>query len=149
MAPIFLLAGYLWFKDGLKGRFLIFALLLSVLIADQTAAHVLKPIFMRVRPCNVLTNVNLPYGGKVSYSFPSNHAANIAAVMLLLSLSFRRWTGVFVVWALMVGFARIYLGHHYPSDVLGGFVIGLGAGGIAWWVSRRLMEKWIKRRPEN
>jgi undecaprenyl-diphosphatase len=145
--PIVVFFLYMLLWGGFGGRFLILAFALAVLFTDQTVTNMRKHVFKRIRPCNVLTDVYTPYGPKASYSFPSNHAANIAAVMLLLSVSYRRWIGLFVAWALVVGLARIYLGHHYPSDVLGGYVVGLVMGFLALNISRFLMEKWKERHP--
>ena len=97
-----------------------------------------------MRPCNALDGVLTPIGKSSAYSFPSSHAANMGASMLLLSLTFRRWAWAFGVIALLVGLSRIYLGLHYPSDVMGGYLLGMAIGYLVW----RVMEK-IKKKTQN
>jgi membrane-associated phospholipid phosphatase len=58
--------------------------------------------------------------------------------MFLLSMAFRPWVLLFVLIALVVGLSRVYLGLHYPSDVLGGYAVGLLAGYIVWEGTERL-----------
>lgn len=132
-------------KGGVKGRFMVLALVLAVLAADQISAHLVKPWVHRVRPCNALPDDRTPYGTSVSLSFPSSHATNIAAIMMVLGLSFTRWSWAFALWALLVGLSRIYLGLHYPTDVLGGFLLGAGLGWLSWRGSLFLRDRWEGR----
>jgi len=132
--------GLLW-KGGGKGRTVALMLLLLILITDQLSSHVLKDLFGRVRPCEVLDGVRAIDGCRHSPSFPSSHAVNSFAAATLFALHYRRW----VAWlafglAALVSYSRIYLGLHYPSDVLGGAVIGvlcaLAVTGVARGVAR-------------
>ena len=127
----FLFAYWLW-KGGSSGRWLVLSLGLSILLADQTSSHLLKDLVERARPCNALDGVLTPAGKSSAYSFPSSHAANMGASMFLLSVYFRSWTWAFILIALLVGSSRIYLGLHYPSDVLGGFLLGIIFGFLVW-----------------
>jgi undecaprenyl-diphosphatase len=115
-----------------KGRWLVLSLFIGVLLSDQIASHVLKYLVERIRPCNALTGVLTPNGPSSSFSFPSSHASNMGSSMFLLSMAFKPWTPLFVIIALLVGLSRIYLGLHYPSDVLGGYVLGLLIGYSVW-----------------
>ena len=106
--------------------------------SDQLSSSVMKPIFERLRPCEVLGNVHLWHGPegwittpaevarsyKNSFSFPSSHATNITASMLFLGLVYRRWLAPLLAVALLVSFSRIYIGVHWPSDVLAGMALG-------------------------
>jgi undecaprenyl-diphosphatase len=123
---------YLLIKGGPKGRLLAAGLFFALLIADQTSSHLLKLLIQRARPCNALEGVLTPHGKSSAYSFPSSHAANMGAAMFLLSMAYRRWTWMFVLTAFLVGLSRVYLGLHYPSDVLGGYALGLLAGFLVW-----------------
>ncbi len=96
----------------------------GILLADW-AGNTFKYIFERIRPCHVLEGVRLLVGCGKSFSMPSNHAANAFAFMtpfFLLQKSRIRY--IFVAVAAMVGFSRIYVGVHYPSDVLAGAFLG-------------------------
>ena len=119
-------------------RWLVLSLFIGVLLSDQIASHVLKYKVERIRPCNALPGVLTPDGPSSSFSFPSSHAANMGSSMFLLSMAFKPWTPLFVVIALLVGLSRVYLGLHYPSDVLGGYVLGITLGYIVWCVVEKL-----------
>jgi undecaprenyl-diphosphatase len=121
-----------------KRKFLIILIfiILAATMADQSSVLV-KNIFQRPRPCNdaalkgLVHLVNGECGGL--FGFVSSHATNSFDVALL-SLLFikRRWYSVsIVIWALVIGYSRIYLGVHYPGDVLCGSVLGafIGWGG--------------------
>ena len=123
--PIILLSLILLFwRGGRKGRFAAISLLIAFAIADPFAARVLKPMFGRIRPCYALETVRLIWhcGGK--FSFPSNHATNAAAMVSAIGYFYRKWLYSLIPIAFVVGFSRIYVGVHYPTDVLGGFVLG-------------------------
>lgn len=93
--------------------------------ADYFAYKFIKPLFARPRPCKVLEFINLLEGCASWNSFPSNHATNamVAAVIVYCVIS-KGWGGVLFCGALLVGISRVYLGMHYPFDILGGFILG-------------------------
>jgi undecaprenyl-diphosphatase len=134
-----LLLYWVW-KGGAKGRWLVLSLVLAVILSDQISSHVLKGWVERVRPCNALDNVLTPAGKSDAFSFPSSHAANMGSSMFLLAMAFRSWRWLFVLIALLVGLSRIYLGLHYPSDVLGGYILGLPIGFGVWYGMEKLRE---------
>ncbi|HUO58482.1 MAG TPA: phosphatase PAP2 family protein [bacterium] len=139
-----LLVYWLW-KGGTEGRWLVLGLVVAVALSDQTASHVIKGLAQRVRPCNVLEGVLTPIGKSGAFSFPSSHAANMGSSMLLLSLAFKRWTPLFILVALLVGLSRIYLGLHYPSDVLGGYALGALIGYGVWLGVGKLKTKFHRQ----
>lgn len=108
---------------------------LAITAADQVCASLIRPAVERLRPTN-LNNpisdfvhiVNGYRGGR--YGFPSCHAANTFALVGLTSLLFRRWkyTLFIILWAATVCYSRIYLGVHYPGDILVGLTIGTICG---------------------
>ncbi|MBX3305713.1 MAG: phosphatase PAP2 family protein [Nitrospira sp.] len=95
----------------------------------------LKWVFERVRPCRALREVAKiePSGCGGLFSFPSNHAANTAAIASFLQILYPK--SGWVTWPIVVliGFARVYVGAHYVTDVLGGWMLGGVVGGGAAW----------------
>jgi membrane-associated phospholipid phosphatase len=93
----------------------------------------LKWVFERVRPCRALTDaVKIePNGCGGLFSFPSNHAANTAAIASFLQVLYPK--SGWISWPIVavIGFARVYVGAHYVTDVLGGWVLGGALGGGA------------------
>ncbi len=122
-----------------------------VAASDQLSSSVMKPIFERLRPCELLGNVHLwldtngwittpaevARSYKNSFSFPSSHATNITASMLFLGLVYRRWLAPLLAVALLVSYSRIYTGVHWPSDVLAGMLVGAAIAALAYAVFRR------------
>jgi undecaprenyl-diphosphatase len=138
--PVLLLLAFallIWGKA--KGRWMVLALVVTVLLTDQISAHLIKQLVGRIRPCNALTGVLTPLGPSGSFSFPSSHATNMGGAMLLLTLAYPIGGWFWGLWALSVGLSRIYLGLHYPSDVLGGYLLGMAIGWGVWSALR----KWV------
>ena len=78
------------------------------------------------------------------YGFVSSHAANLFGIATLISLVLRNrgsWLAM-MAWAAIVAYSRIYLGVHYPGDILGGTVIGIGVAFLVFWIWKRLSKKW-------
>lgn len=127
----------LWmiFRDGRRGRITVLLLLFLIPASDQLSSHVLKPLVARPRPCRAEAGIEgvRTHGARCSRrgSFPSSHAANIAAAAALLALRYRRTRLPAGLTAFLVGYSRVYLGVHYPSDVLGGWLLGALLGGAA------------------
>jgi undecaprenyl-diphosphatase len=105
-------------------------LILTVVISDQFNSHVIKFWFERPRPCASYRDVFLLVGCGSGYSFPSSHAVNNFAGAIVLSYFIPRSTTWVYLFATAVAFSRVYVGVHYPFDVLGGAVIGSAIGGI-------------------
>ena len=111
-------------------------IVLLICITDQVSSSIFKPLFHRLRPCNDpalfgKTRLLLDHcsGG---FSFTSSHAANHFGLAMFIFMTWgvaqQRFTKYFFVWAGLIAFAQVYVGVHYPLDILGGTIIGLIAG---------------------
>jgi undecaprenyl-diphosphatase len=107
---------------------------LAILLAWTVSDGVLKPLVHRARPDVSLEASQLTGRPPASLSFPSGHAASSAAGALMLSAAWPPARAAFWLLALGISISRIYLGVHYPSDVLAGFLVGLL---VAWFVRGR------------
>jgi undecaprenyl-diphosphatase len=105
-------------------RFLVLAVI-SVVVADAISTHLVKYEFSRARPCIALADVRLLVGCTKSPSFPSNHAVNASALATLAALYLPRFGLPAMALAVLVVYSRVYVGVHYPLDVLVGSVLGI------------------------
>lgn len=113
-----------FFKGGRIGKIAALMTILLVATSDQISSNLLKNLFERVRPCNVLPDVNILVGCTSSFSFPSSHAVNNFAAAVYFGKIFPRIKWILLTTALIVAVSRPYVGVHYPSDIFGGAVIG-------------------------
>lgn len=141
--PLYLLFIYWTVKQyGKRCWWVFLAVGIVVLCSDQLSAHVCKPLFQRLRPCynpDLQDLIYLPKGmagGK--YGFVSSHAANTFAVAAFLTPALSKnhnWIGIVLyLWAFISSYSRIYLGFHYPGDILCGALLGIMIGLILWKV---------------
>ncbi len=124
---------------GRQGRILALMLAITLLLTDQISSHLIKPWVGRVRPCFAVEGVNAFFPQARSASFPSSHATNIFGAAVVFALSERPrwiWVPAYVV-ALLVSLSRVYVGVHYPLDVMAGALLGLGLGTVVFLVTTR------------
>lgn len=132
LAPAMLLVVVLllW-KGGRKGRLVVALLIPTIILSDQLSAQFIKPLVSRLRPCYVfspLENVHSFFGSKSSPSFPSAHASNAFAMATLFIGYFPRYAVIALIAAGSVAFSRIYVGVHFPVDVVAGAIVGTLCG---------------------
>jgi undecaprenyl-diphosphatase len=140
-----ILLGIAFFKGGRKGKIAVIGLILLITVSDQTGYRILKELFERVRPCNALSDAITPVGCAGGFSFPSNHALNNFAAAIFLLRLFPAYKWIFLIVAVLISISRIYLGVHYPSDVIGGALIGVAFGYLFSVAAINLEKYFIKK----
>ena len=145
--PIIVLIVFLGFKGDKKGKIALALLIISISLTDSICAQILKPFIERIRPSHSSMeglNLLVSKGGK--WGMPSNHASNIFALAVILSYFYDRIKIPLFVLASFIAISRVYVGVHYPGDVIVGGLFGYS---IAWsvitlWVIIKMRE--LKRR---
>ncbi len=133
-------------RGGKRERWIAGTGILALFLSDQLSSHFLKPLLSRVRPCHVLSGVHLLVGCPHSYSLPSSHAANCFSIATLFSLEYRKVVLPLMGVALLISYSRIYVGVHYPFDVLSGALLGSICGGFTWMMKNRVLKALDKRK---
>ncbi len=131
-APLYLFLIIFLIRNYKKqGMVMLVFLTMTFAVADFTSSSIIKKEVMRIRPCNDITfkdQVKLRVRCGSGYSFPSSHATNHFALGMFLLVVFRkRWKPIVWLslgWAASISFAQIYVGVHYPIDILAGATLG-------------------------
>ncbi len=124
LIPLIIITLILMTRGGKKGRIFCVSMIIIITISDQLCSSLLKPFFDRPRPSTVLADVNLLIGFKSSMSFPSSHAVNAFAVGVFSSFYYKRWMPVFLMLSVSVAISRVYIGVHFPFDIIAGGILG-------------------------
>jgi undecaprenyl-diphosphatase len=111
-------------------------LLLAIGAADLVSVRVVKPAIERERPCHTLASVRAPLGCGSGKSFPSAHAADTAAAATVVTWAAPALAPFALALVALVGASRVYLGVHYPSDVVAGWVLGAAIGAALIAIAR-------------
>lgn len=139
------LASFVVWKFGTaKGAFFILAVIVAASLADVTSSRLIKENVERLRPCNepeIKEQVNLLIHCGGGYSFTSSHAANHFAVAVFLCFTlgrlYRRIRLPLLLWAASIAYGQVYVGVHYPLDVICGALLGTVIGwGVSWTYGR-------------
>jgi len=124
LLAVVLAVGILIHSHKLKSVPILLGVAIVFAACDQASAHLIKPLVDRVRPCNVVPDVHLLVGCTEARSFPSAHATNSLGCAVFLAWSVPRWRWVYFALALLVSLSRVFVGVHYPFDVVGGWCLG-------------------------
>lgn len=131
-APLYLLWVIFFIRNYQKqGIILVAFLLLTFAVTDMLSSGTIKPMVHRLRPCNDVTikgQVNSVVSCGAGFSFPSSHAANhFALAMFLVIVFYKKWKQILPLafgWAFVISFAQVYVGVHFPLDILAGAALG-------------------------
>lgn len=138
--PLYLFLIFLIYKsEKRESLFIIFTLIIAVSIADQVTSGFMKPFFMRFRPCRdpVIQDLVHIVGGHCGgqYGFASSHSSTTFAIAMTAFLFLRqhyRYVFLLFIWAAIVAYSRVYLGVHYPGDILVGGLLGILIGFLVY-----------------
>ena len=130
-------------KGGKLGRISAVMTIFLITVTDQLSSSLLKNLIGRIRPCNDLPDVNILAGCTGSFSFPSSHAVNNFAAAVFFTILFPKFKWAFFTVAILLALSRVYVGVHYPSDIIGGALIG-SAVGFAFAKITLLIDRHIK-----
>ncbi|MFH1136747.1 MAG: phosphatase PAP2 family protein [Pseudomonadota bacterium] len=152
LVPGVILAIYLAMGSA-RTRWALAGIIMAAALSDSLGAYVIKPLFQRPRPFSELTGIFVYLQGWVpvesikagpTLSFPSGHAASSTAAAVVLGYFFPKARLVLIFLVLVVCYSRIYMGLHYPGDILGGMVLGLACAG-AFFLFRQGLTKAFPR----
>jgi undecaprenyl-diphosphatase len=156
---------FIAWRGGAKARWMLVAITLAIVLSDAVVGRTLKKTFDRVRPRDQMSGVIIRDVAKVKpkilalfqapqiktslvkkvplegNSLPSNHTMNLFAVATVIALFFRRWGLPMYGLAAAVAYSRVYVGAHWPSDIVPSIALGLINGWaavavVSWWRGR-------------
>ncbi len=153
--PLYLLLLFMIARKHRKNTFWFLLVIgITILLSDQISSELIKKTVGRLRPCREPSLQNtvrtlIHCGG--GYSFPSSHAANHFAVAMQLFLLFRlEWSRYYFVllflWASLIAYSQVYVGVHYPSDVLAGALLGVLVAAFVYFIAIAIKNKWQPNR---
>jgi undecaprenyl-diphosphatase len=134
-----------FFKGGRIGKIAAVLTLILITVSDQLSSFVIKNLFERIRPCNTLPDVRILAGCSNSYSFPSSHAVNNFAAAVFFYKIYPKLKWILFIIAFLIALSRVYVGRHYPSDILGGAVIGSAIGYVFAFIALQIDKYLLKK----
>lgn len=131
-------------KDWKTGVLVVVGIALTITLCDQVSSGIIKDAVCRLRPTrdpeigSLVHVVNGYRGGQ--YGFVSSHAANSFGVAMFLAMMFRNraFSWIIMLWAAVLSYSRIYLGVHYPGDIVCGGLLGVALGAVVYCIYIRV-----------
>ena len=113
------------------------------LLINTAITQGLKYTINRARPYQDYPTIIFPDNKEKDASFPSGHTSTAFALATSLSIQYKKWYVIVpaFAWAISVGYSRMYLGEHYPTDVLAGATVGIGSAYLSEWLNKKLFKK--------
>jgi undecaprenyl-diphosphatase len=152
--PLYIIIAIFFYRKygGTRTLFLIAGIALCVLFADRISAGFFKPVFERLRPSRepaiegLVHTINGYKGGL--FGFVSSHAANNFAIIVFTLLVIRNkyYTIGMLFLACLISYSRIYLGVHYPLDIICGTLLGVAVGIGVYYLHQFALRKWMERK---
>ncbi len=148
--PLYMTLAYIFIKNhNIRGIWFIIFIAILILLCDQISSSIFKVYFERLRPSrepllrDIVHIINHNRGGM--FGFVSSHATNSFGLAMFLSLVFRnKWFNTIIfIWAIIFSYSRIYLGLHYPGDIIGGAILGLSLAGIVYAMFIHFLPRFI------
>ncbi len=145
--PFYAVLMYALYRNAGRNFFIILMAVIVLIVLSDQFSVLIKNSVMRYRPCHNLIlqeRVHLvnEYCGGI-YGFVSSHAANTSALSLLLILFLRKkikWiTPVMISWCFFIGYSRIYLGQHFPADIIGGWILGIILAALIFYFNNKFL----------
>jgi undecaprenyl-diphosphatase len=148
--PLFLFLLYLVYKKlGVKQTVIIVLFVAVLLTVNNTITELFKSTFHRLRPCNdpEIKNIIRNIKPSSTFSFFSGHSSNTMAVFVFLFSICKRYYKYFwlvILWPFIFGYTRIYLGLHFPTDILAGYTCGIIMGFLTYKLYQILQIRYFK-----
>lgn len=144
--PFYLVLAWFLIKERKRKIWVSIIMIVLLVTATDQLSVLIKDTVQRLRPCHeetIRATLHLVKGCGGKYGFVSSHAANAFGVAMFFTLFFRHHRAgiALMFWALIVSYSRIYLGVHYPGDILGGAVLGIVLGLIFFRIDKLLLER--------
>jgi undecaprenyl-diphosphatase len=114
----------LFWKGDRQLRWMALFSIIVLILCDQTASSLLKKWICRPRPCHIMSDINLLVNCGAGWSMPSSHATNVFGQFFFFAFFYKRQAWILLIYAFLVAVSRVFVGVHYPGDILIGALVG-------------------------